>query len=75
LETPKSVCLLKGFGDSSVDLELRIWIKDPRNGISNVKSEVLLGVWDRFHEHGIEIPFPQRDIHIKSPDPVRVAQS
>ena len=75
LETPKSICLVRGFGDSSVDLELRIWIKDPRNGISNVKSEVLLGIWDRFHEHGIEIPFPQRDIHIKSPNPVRVAQS
>ncbi len=66
LKTPEPVCPLKGFGDSSVDLELRIWINDPENGISNVKSEVLLLVWDAFHEHGVEIPFPQRDLHIKS---------
>lgn len=63
---PKSVCLMKGFGDSSVDLEIRVWIKDPMNGCSNVKSEILLGVWDRFHEHGIEIPYPQRDLHLRS---------
>lgn len=59
-------CLLKGFGDSSVDLELRVWINDPPNGRANVLSEILLGIWDRFHEHGIEIPFPQRDLHIRS---------
>jgi len=72
IREPKSVCLLKGFGDSSVDLELRIWIDDPQNGVSNVKSQVLLLVWDKFHEHGIEIPFPQRDLHIRSAEPVPV---
>jgi small-conductance mechanosensitive channel len=55
-----------GFGDSSVNLELRIWINDPPNGRANVISEVLLGVWDRFHDNGIEIPFPQRDLHVRS---------
>ena len=66
LDDPKPVCLLKGFGDSSVDLELRIWINDPMNGISNVKNECLLGIWDLLHEHGIGIPYPQRDLHIRS---------
>lgn len=66
LSEPETRCLVKGFGDSSVDLEARIWINDPRNGVSNVKSEVLLKVWDKFHENGIEIPFPQRDLHFKS---------
>lgn len=66
LSEPETRCLVKGFGDSSVDLETRIWINDPRNGVSNVKSEVLLKVWDKFHENGIEIPFPQRDLHFKS---------
>jgi small-conductance mechanosensitive channel len=66
LKDPKPVCLLKAFGDSSVDLELRIWINDPMNGISNVKNECLLGIWDRLHEHGIGIPYPQRDLHIRS---------
>ena len=36
------------------------------NGLSNVRGAVLLGVWDRFAEHGIEIPYPQRDLHIRS---------
>ncbi|MEK9679743.1 MAG: mechanosensitive ion channel domain-containing protein [Rhodospirillaceae bacterium] len=66
LETPDPYCLLRGFGDSSIDLELRVWISDPHNGVANVSSEVLFEVWRAFKESGIEMPFPQRDIHIKS---------
>ena len=66
LEDPAPQCLLRGFGESSVDLEIRIWIDDPTEGRSNVISEILLRVWDLFHEHGIQIPFPQRDLHLKS---------
>jgi small-conductance mechanosensitive channel len=72
LDRPAPVCLVAGFGESSIDLELGVWIRDPTNGTSNVKSEVLLNVWDRFCEHGIEIPFPQRDLHIKTPGEFRV---
>ena len=68
LGTPKPRCLLMSFGDSSVDLQIRLWIEDPQEGRSNVISQVLLSVWDRFHEHGIEIPFPQHDLHLKSSD-------
>jgi small-conductance mechanosensitive channel len=73
LKEPSPVCLLLGFGDSSVELELRIWIQDPKNGVRNVKSDVLLLLWDKFHAHGIEIPFPQRDLHLKTPMEIRVA--
>ena len=66
LQNPAPACLLTGFGDSSVDLELRVWIADPANGVANVKSAILLKVWDSFKEHGIEIPYPQRDLHIRS---------
>jgi small-conductance mechanosensitive channel len=59
-------CLILGFGDSSIDLELRIWISDPQNGVANIKSEVFLQIWKMFKEKGIEMPFPQRDVHIKS---------
>jgi small-conductance mechanosensitive channel len=72
LKSPEPVCLVSGFGDSSVDLELRFWINDPANGTANVRSAVLLGIWDRFHEHGIEIPFPQRDLHLRSATGLRV---
>lgn len=64
LTSPKPVCQLKNFGDSSIDMELRIWISDPENGISNVSSAVRVALWDVFKEHGIEIPFPQRDVHV-----------
>ena len=64
LKTPEPKCLMIGFGDNSVDLELRFWIDDPSNGVGNVRSEVFLAIWDRFQKEGIEIPFPQRDIHI-----------
>jgi len=63
---PEPRAQLVGFGDSSVNLEMRVWIEDPTNGRGNVISEILLGVWDAFHEHGIRIPYPQRDLHIKS---------
>jgi len=66
LDSPEPECLLIGFGDNSVDLKLRFWIKDPENGLLNVKSEILLGIWDKFREHDIEIPYPQRDLHIRS---------
>ena len=66
LEKPAPVCQLKDFGDSSVDLELRIWIGDPDNGVSNVSSAVRLSIWDLFKQHNVEIPFPQRDLHMRS---------
>jgi small-conductance mechanosensitive channel len=64
LETPNPICLLKGFGENAVNLELRFWILDPRNGTANVRSEVMLGIWDSFRDNGVEFPFPQRDIHL-----------
>jgi len=73
LSDPEPACLLMGFGDNSVDFQLRVWIRDPQNGITNVKSQILLGVWDRFQEHGIELPFPQRVLHHKSLPELTVA--
>jgi small-conductance mechanosensitive channel len=66
LKTPEPLCLLVGFGDSSVDLQLRFWIGDAQHGVQNVKSAVLLEIWDRFKEHGVTIPYPQRDVHLRS---------
>ena len=66
LGDPKPKCLLIGFGDSSVDLQVRFWISDAHNGVTNVKSAVLLRIWDKFKAEGIEIPYPQRDLHLRS---------
>ena len=62
---PPPAVRLVGFGDSSVDLQLRIWISDAEDGVTNVRSMVLLNIWKLFHENGIEFPFPQRDILLK----------
>jgi small-conductance mechanosensitive channel len=66
LRDPSPTCLLKKFGDSSIDFELRFWIKDPQNGISNISSKVLLKIWDTFKSNQIEIPYPQRDVYLKN---------
>ncbi len=57
---------MMGFGDSSVDFEIRFWIVDPEEGMSNIRSDVLKRVWKLFKENGIEIPFPQRDLNIRN---------
>jgi small-conductance mechanosensitive channel len=67
LAFPVPNCLMRGFGDSSIDLELRFWIDDPENGVANVASEVLLKIWHKFQSNGIEVPYPQRDVHMKTP--------
>jgi len=58
------VCLVTSFGDSAIYLDLRIWINDPPAGVTNVKSAVMLEIWDRFKKEGIRFPFPQRDVHL-----------
>ena len=73
LKNPTPVCRLMNFGADAVDLELRIWINDPQKGVANVQSEILLNVWNLFHEQGVEFPFAQRDLHIKSSVPLRVS--
>lgn len=66
LNSPEPKVFLKEFANSSVNIEVKFWIKDPDNGISNIKSEVNKKIWNLFKEHNIEIPFPQQDIHFKS---------
>ncbi|MGB0748397.1 MAG: mechanosensitive ion channel family protein [Magnetospiraceae bacterium] len=66
LDKPEPKCQLLDFGASSIDLELRIWVADPHNGISNVRSDVRVAIWKRFKESGVEFPYPQQDLHIRS---------
>lgn len=68
LTAPPPLVVLKEFGDSAINLEIRCWISDPQNGCTNVKSDVLLEVWERFKAAGITIPFPQREVRIVSGD-------
>lgn len=58
------VCHIVGFGDSSVDYILRFWISDPTGGLTNIRGNVFLAIWDSFQENGISIPFPQREVRM-----------
>jgi small-conductance mechanosensitive channel len=64
-QTP--VCWMTGFGDSSLDFLLRFWIRDPQNGLTNIRGQVLLALWDIFKDNGIKIPYPHREIVMKTP--------
>jgi small-conductance mechanosensitive channel len=75
LPEPEASCRLIGYGDSSIDLQLRVWINDPKNGIIGVKSDVLLAIGKKFQEHGIDIPFPQRVLYHKSIPELRIGNS
>ena len=75
LKDPVPVCRLLGFGDSSVNLELRIWINDPTNGVINVRSDVLLHMWEKFREQGIRTPLAHRDIFIKSGSEIKLSST
>ncbi|MBK1876883.1 mechanosensitive ion channel family protein [Pelagicoccus mobilis] len=72
LKDPAAATRMIGFGDNSVDFELRVWLKDPADGLGNIRSDLLLALWDAFQEHNIEIPFPQRDLHIRDSQPIPV---
>jgi small-conductance mechanosensitive channel len=65
LSDPAPRCLMRAFGDSSIDLELRFWIGDPEEGCRNVTSEVLVRIWQAFKDEKVDIPFPQRDVRVQ----------
>jgi small-conductance mechanosensitive channel len=58
------VCHIVGFGDSSVDYILRFWISDPTGGLTNIRGNVYLALWDIFKANGISVPFPQREVRV-----------
>ena len=78
LAEPTPVVFFDEFGDSSINFTLAIWTATFTDRPRLLKSEILFEVFRVFKEKGIEIPFPQRDVHIKSeenPKPVSEARS
>ncbi len=68
LDTPAPQVLFMGFGDSSLDFVLRAWVAD-NDEFVKIRSRVALAVNRLLEEAGIEIPFPQRDLHLRSVAP------
>ena len=71
LKNPGTDVLFVDFGDSSWNMKLRVWIRDPKQHVM-VASDLNCAIVRKFREYGIEIPFPQRDLHLKSPDTINV---
>ncbi|MBZ0179777.1 MAG: mechanosensitive ion channel [Melioribacteraceae bacterium] len=65
LKEPKPVVHFNEFGDSSWSLTLRVWVSDPKLHLA-VKSAINVAIVKKFRENKIEIPFPQRDLHVRS---------
>ncbi|MCK6411833.1 MAG: mechanosensitive ion channel [Azonexus sp.] len=64
LADPPPKVMLTQFADSAINLELGFWIADPESGKGNVLSDVNLALWRAFQDHGIEIPYPQREVRL-----------
>jgi len=69
LKEPQPVVLFLNFGDSALDFQLRVWISD-FNDRRIIQSALIREIDRRFRLEGVEIPFPQRDLHLRSVDDV-----
>ena len=65
-DPPPSVRFI-GFGDSSLNFELRLWTEDLAHRPGLFRSDLYFALWEKFQEQQIEIPFPQRDLHLRTP--------
>jgi small-conductance mechanosensitive channel len=74
LTDPPPVAYFKGFGESSLDFELQFWVMQDSNWV-RVRSDIALVVMKSLDAAGIEIPFPQRDLHLRSVAPDAGVQS
>ncbi len=68
-QEPKPVVLFNAMGESSLDFRLLFWTEHFEEWL-RLRSEVVFAIHDILYEHGITIPFPQRDLHLKSVDPL-----
>jgi small-conductance mechanosensitive channel len=66
LQNPPPDVLFDNFGDSSLDFNLRVWTDEYSDKPKVLKSQLYYAIFKKFKEHGVEIPFPQRDLHLKS---------
>jgi len=69
LKDPEPDVLLAGFGDSSWNMKLRVWLQSPEN-FYKIHSDINCEIVRKFRQYGIEIPFPQRDLHVRSSLPI-----
>jgi small-conductance mechanosensitive channel len=74
LKNPEPHVFFDEFGDSSLNFNLAIWTATHTDKPRRLKTELYFEIFEKFKEKGIEIPFPQRDIHIRS-EPQKTKES
>jgi small-conductance mechanosensitive channel len=75
IAAPPPVCHPTALGESAINFLLRFWIDDPNDGVTNIKGEVLLAVYDKLTAAGIEFPFPRYDVRLRGERAGEIAQS
>lgn len=65
-------CELRGFGESSVDFAVEYWVNGIDDGKNKYGSQVLFAIWNALKAAGIDMPFPQRVVHLKTDAPLPV---
>jgi small-conductance mechanosensitive channel len=65
LKEPAPTVFLNEFGDSSINFKLMVWSSEMSDRPSRYRSDINFAIVNKFHEVGIEFPFPQRDVHIR----------
>lgn len=73
LADPAPGAYVTGFGADGIELQIGFWIRDPEAGSLPIRSDIARTVLKRFQQEGIEIPFPQRDVRIRSMPEARAA--
>ena len=66
LKDPRPDVIFTGYGDNSIDFSLRVWTAERAHAPLSLKSDLYFALFKLFTEHRIELPFPQRDLHIRS---------
>lgn len=66
LAVPGPNVWLRNFGERGFDYDILVWIRDPEQGVGNVRSDILRRLWKLLQEKEISIPYPQREVHLRN---------
>jgi small-conductance mechanosensitive channel len=75
LENPAPAVIFVEFGESALNFELRVWTQELLDRPGRLTSQLNFSIWEKFREHDIEIPYPQRDLYLKEPVYVELKQN
>jgi len=72
LDVPAPSVWLHAFGTDAIEFEAQLWIRDPEEGIGNIRSDYLKKLWRLFRDTGVQVPFPQRDLNLRDTPELRL---